>query len=171
VVASLRAGAPIASDPESDEVVGASRRMSRTSRSGGPETTALWAVETLADHAEPPGAVLLAGSVDLPNGQLARWQETRSTEWLLDADVRQVAEALAALGNPVRLRLLREVVNGKTTVQELAATDGIGATGQVYHHLRQLTAAGWVRRASNGRYEIPVARVVPLLGAILAART
>ena len=115
--------------------------------------------------------MLLAGSVDLPNGQLARWQETRSTEWLLDADLREIAEALAALGNPVRLRLLREVINGRTTVQELAATDGIGTTGQVYHHLRQLTAAGWVRRASGGGYEIPIARIVPLLGTILAART
>ncbi len=154
-----------------DRVAALERDRATKEEPGGPATTALWAVEALANHAEPPGAVLLAGSVDLPNGQLARWQETRSTEWLLDADLREIAEALAALGNPVRLRLLREVINGRTTVQELAATDGIGTTGQVYHHLRQLTAAGWVRRASGGGYEIPIARIVPLLGTILAART
>jgi hypothetical protein len=134
-----------------------------------PEANALWALDVLADQLEPPGGVLLVGNVDLPNGQRARWQQTRATPLLIDADLQQAAEVLAALGSPIRLRLLREVMGGRTTVQQLAATEGIGTTGQVYHHLRQLTASGWLQRTSGGAYEIPLARVVPLLGAILAA--
>jgi hypothetical protein len=54
-------------------------------------------------------------------------------------------------------------------VQDLTGLDGVGTSGQVYHHLRLLTAAGWVRAQGGGRYEVPVARTVPLLGALLAA--
>ena len=135
-----------------------------------PEQDALWALEVLADHLDPPGGVLLVGHVDLENGQRARWQQTRTTSQLVDADLREVADVLAALGSPIRLRLLREVIAGRTTVGQLADTEGIGTTGQVYHHLRQLTATGWLRRTSGGNYEIPLARVVPLLGVILAAQ-
>src|SRR5690606_18106539 len=82
---------------------------------------------------------------------------------LLGADWTEEADVLVALGHPVRLRLLQRVLGGATTVAELVDTDGVGTSGQVYHHLRQLTAAGWLRALGGGRYEVPVARVVPLL--------
>ncbi len=50
----------------------------------------------------------------------------------------------------------------------LVGIDGFGTSGQLYHHLRQLVAAGWLRTAGRGRYEVPPARVVPLL-VVLAA--
>ncbi|MCX4508639.1 hypothetical protein OG402_17600 [Streptomyces anulatus] len=53
---------------------------------------------------------------------------------------------------------------------ELAALDEAGTTGQIYHHLRQLTGAGWLHAAGRGRYEIPPVRVVPLLVVLTAAR-
>jgi hypothetical protein len=40
----------------------------------------------------------------------------------------------------------------------------------VYHHLRQLTSAGWLRSAARGRYVVPPERVVPLLTVVAAAR-
>ncbi|WP_051715621.1 hypothetical protein [Streptomyces bikiniensis] len=45
-----------------------------------------------------------------------------------------------------------------------------GTTGQIYHHLRQLTGAGRLHTSGRGRYEVPAARVVPLLMALTAAR-
>ena len=71
----------------------------------------------------------------------------------------------------MRLRLLLAVLGGTATVHDLASIDGIGTKGQVYHHLRQLTGAGWLRRTGGNVYEVPMPRVVPLLGAILCAQT
>jgi hypothetical protein len=78
------------------------------------------------------------------------------------------AGALAALGNPVRLTLLQEIVRGRDTVAALSEVDGLGTSGQIYHHLRQLTAEGWLHSPSRGTFAVPPPRVVALL-AILEA--
>ncbi|MER5869985.1 winged helix-turn-helix domain-containing protein [Streptomyces sp. NPDC002044] len=129
------------------------------------------------------GGVLFTGAVTLPTGERYEWQQAAVTGSLLggaahDASEEEAhggaggagtAESLAALGSPVRLRLLREILAGRRTAAELTALDGVGTSGQVYHHLRQLTAAGWVHPVGRGRHEVPGARVVPLLVLLSAA--
>jgi DNA-binding transcriptional ArsR family regulator len=83
-------------------------------------------------------------------------------------DWAEFAGALAALGSPVRLRLLQEIVRGRATVSALSEVEGLGTSGQIYHHLRQLTAEGWLRSPSRGTFSVPPSRVVALL-AILEA--
>ncbi|MEU6702493.1 ArsR/SmtB family transcription factor [Streptomyces wuyuanensis] len=133
-----------------------------------------WALEglrgRLARAEAETGGVLFTGAVRLPTGERYEWQIGALTEELLDGDWSDLADSFAALGNPVRLRLLREIVGGRRTAAELAELEGLGTTGQIYHHLRQLTAAGWLHTAGRGRYEVPGARVVPLLVALAAAR-
>lgn len=109
------------------------------------------------------GAVLLTGTVQLPTGERADWQEGFSTESLLDADWSLCAETLAALGHPIRLVLLREVLRGTKTAAELGTIEELSTSGQLYHHLRPLLGAGWLRTLGRGRYEVPAPRVVPLL--------
>ena len=79
-----------------------------------------------------------------------------------------VAPALAALGSPIRLTLLREIVRGQATVNSLSQVEGLGTSGQIYHHLRHLTAEGWLHTPSRGTFAIPPARATAL-NAILAA--
>lgn len=152
-----------------------------------------WALEGLKQQLMGAGAadggVLYAGAVRLPTGERYEWQYGALTEQLLDdvedpggvagaeegqapagTDWAGIAEALAALGHPVRLRLLREILGGRRTAAELAALDHTGTTGQIYHHLRQLTGAGWLHMKGRGRYEVPGARVVPLLVVLTAAK-
>lgn len=43
-------------------------------------------------------------------------------------------------------------------------------SGQLYHHLRQLVSAGWLRATSRGSYAVPPDRVIPLLTILTAAR-
>ncbi|MDN0199494.1 helix-turn-helix domain-containing protein [Streptomyces sp. S.PNR 29] len=126
--------------------------------------------EQLAEVRAADGGVLFTGAVRLPTGEHYEWQHGVLTEGLLDDDWTGAAESFAALGHPVRLRLLREVVGGRRTAAELAELDEIGTTGQIYHHLRQLTGAGWLHTTGRGRYEVPAGRVVPLLVALSAAR-
>ncbi|MEU9941963.1 ArsR/SmtB family transcription factor [Streptomyces lavendulae] len=141
-----------------------------------------WALEGWKERLPALGAdtggVLFTGAVTLPTGERYEWQQAAPTTALLDdgpdgpdggTDGSRTADSLAALGNPVRLRLLREILAGRRTAAELTALDGVGTSGQVYHHLRQLTAAGWLHTTGRGRHEVPGARVVPLLVLMSAA--
>lgn len=130
----------------------------------------LWALEGLRARVPEPGAVMLVGDVRLPDGRIAQWQEAAGTDDLVHGEWDAVSDALAALGHPVRLRLIQQVLQGVGTVQELTGTDGVRTSGQVYHHLRLLVSAGWLRALGGGRYEVPVARIVPLLAVLLGAR-
>ncbi|MFJ8645149.1 ArsR/SmtB family transcription factor [Streptomyces sp. NPDC093546] len=139
-----------------------------------PQESDFWALEglkaQLAEAGAPDGGVLFTGAIRLPTGEQYEWQDGALTERQLGEDWTEAAESFAALGHPLRLRLLREIVGGRRTAAELALLEEIGTTGQIYHHLRQLTGAGWLHTAGRGRYEVPAGRVVPLLVALAAAR-
>ena len=128
----------------------------------------VWALEALRERQPPGGAVLVTGTVALPDGEAYEWQETRASGDLLDDDWTERAGAFAALAHPVRLAILRAVVLGARTVPDLKELPGMGTSGQTYHHLRLLLNSGWLRSAGRGRYVVPPERVVPLLAAYAA---
>jgi len=128
-----------------------------------------WALNGLKERLDPPGGILFAGMVQVAAGPVA-WQITLPTDDLMERDWAPNAASLAALGHPVRLSLLHAILGGATTVGELSAGEGMGTTGQLYHHLGQLIAAGWLLSGGRGTYTIPVERVVPLLVIIGASR-
>lgn len=162
------------------------RRMAALERAAGGGQPSLgdgdfWALDGLKDQLEQvgkaaaDGGVLFTGAVKLPAGERHEWQYGALTAGLLGTDEdrpdwAEAAEPLAALGHPVRLRLLREILAGRRTVAELAGLHETGTTGQIHHHLRLLTGAGWLQTKGRGRYEVPGARVVPLLVMLTAAR-
>jgi len=126
------------------------------------ESEPFWALNEL-ERRHPDGAVLYAGSVPTPDGPV-RWQMGHSSAALMDEDWTVHASTLAALGHPSRLQILQAVARGEAhTAADLAQAEGLGTTGQIYHHLRQLVAAGWLRSTTRGRHEVPPERVVPLL--------
>ncbi len=130
-----------------------------------------WALEGLRARLDDPrGGVVFTGSVELEEGVPHRWQLGATTEALLDTDWAELAPALDALASPVRLQLLKLVATGTSRTGELTAAEGIGTSGQVHHHLRQLVAAGWLRSRGRGSYEVPPTRIVPLLVVLLAAQ-
>jgi hypothetical protein len=134
---------------------------------GGDES--LWALRGLQERIDDPaGAVLLTGSVELQPDKQYRWQEGATTTSLLESDWSELAPALDALAHPVRLQLLQLVMNGTDRTAQLGEAEGLGTSGQLHHHLRQLVAAGWLRSAGRGSYEIPATRVVPLLVVLTA---
>ncbi|MYT92634.1 helix-turn-helix domain-containing protein [Streptomyces sp. SID8359] len=114
--------------------------------------------------------VVFAGSVAGPDGEPVEWERSEATESVLGSDWSETAETLGALGHPVRLRLIQALAEGRTAVTELMELEGLGTTGQIYHHLRQLVSAGWLETAGGGRYRIPPSRLVPLLVVVAGAR-
>lgn len=145
-------------------------RVSVAEPGGAVPPDLFWALEGLRERTSAPGAVVIVGDVELPDGRTAGWQLGAGVEDLLDDTWEALAEVYAALGHPVRLRLLREALRGRGTARELSGLEGMGTTGQVYHHLRQLVAAGWLRVRDGGHHEVPAERVVPLLTTILGGR-
>lgn len=135
-----------------------------------PAPNPYFALDALKQALPDPGGVVFAGAVSLPGDRRAEWQYGLTTEVLLDEAWAGRAEAIGALGHPSRLQIVQEVLLGMATVAELSQIEGIATSGQVYHHLRTLIAAGWLQTTSRGRYEVPVTRIVPLLALILAAR-
>ncbi len=135
-----------------------------------PEAGAFWALAGLRERTADPGAVLFTGTVTVPGGEHYEWQEGQLVETLLADDWAQSAATLAALAHPVRLLLLQQILSGVRTAADLGRHEQLGTTGQLYHHLRQLVAAGWLRTSVRGQYAVPAERIVPLLTLLAAAR-
>ena len=84
----------------------------------------------------------------------------------LDGSVR----VLAALASLPRLALYRAVLDHPATSAELMKAASLNTTGQLYHHLRELIAAGLIAQEGRDRYalvpeRLPAARTI--LGAAL----
>ncbi len=141
-------------------------------RSGPTGATAetFWILEGLEQRVGPR-AVAYAGSLVRDDGPV-RWQLTHDSEQLVELDWTTLAPALSALGHPARLRILQLIARREAdTAADLADTQSLGSTGQIYHHLRQLVAAGWLRATTKGRHEVPPERLVPLLVVLAACTT
>lgn len=129
-----------------------------------------FALEALRQHVSGRGEVVFAGIVrGEGEGNTLEWQQGLPVERLDNADWARRSTSLDALGNPVRLQLLHAVWNGTTTVAGLAERSDFGTTGQIYHHVNLLVAAGWLSAVRRGHYAIPPERVVPLLVILTAA--
>jgi len=142
------------------------RRKAPPQPSADPE---LWALEALAFRGID--GVTYAGHVNVPQHGTLGWQITLPTSSVTGQRWTDAAPVLAALGHPVRLELLRAVLNGLGTTQELSTVTTVGTTGQLYHHLRELQAAGWVMTPTRGQYRVPAERVVPLLTILVCTNT
>lgn len=114
------------------------------------------------------GEVVYGGIATVPTGEQFLWQRHASVQQQFKSDWTLFVDVIAALGHPVRLTLLKLILEGKTSKAELETNGGLGTSGQLYHHLKTLQEAGWVRSLERGHYHVPGERVVPLL-AILAA--
>lgn len=129
-----------------------------------------WVLTGLQERYPDDDVVLYGGTMSTEGGGY-RWQYGLPTQTVLDGDFADAAPALTALAHPVRLALLQAVLTGTHTTADLAALPGLGTSGQVYHHLNQLTSAGWLRSPRRGRWEVPGERTIPLLALIMAATT
>lgn len=168
-IAALEAAAPPTAAPPTAAAPTAAPRTAAAGHAAEDHGDALWALHGLRSRAGVRSVVLFTGTVTRPEGARYEWQEGADVDDLLAAESWDaLTGALSALAHPARLNVLREVLSGRNTASALAA-EGSGTSGQLYHHLRQLTSAGWLRAAGRGRYEIPAVRVIPLLTILAAA--
>jgi len=99
------------------------------------------------------GIVAFSGSYTDAGEREYRWQREKSADDLLAQDDEAVARVLAALGHRQRLALLKAILDQSATAAELIDRLGLTSTGQAYHHLNTLQAAGLIRQGNRGRFE------------------
>jgi DNA-binding transcriptional ArsR family regulator len=126
-----------------------------------------WALSALKQQLPPPGGVVFAGSVQVGAGDV-EFQWGRPTEHLEETDWAEHAETVSALGHPLRLAILRRLLDGEHTVAQLVDELELASTGVAYHHLSALQGGGWVTSPRRGTWAIPPSRVIPLLTIVLA---
>ena len=119
-----------------------------------------------ADRGER-GFVEYGGSVDF--GGPVDWTIRYSAAAVRDLPVQDRVDVLAALGHPVRRALVEALLDGPRSGAELADAVGLTSQGQLYHHMRALTAAKVVEQHGRGTYRVPAAKVIPLLVIMTAA--
>ncbi len=152
-----------------------------TGQAGGfpdPAVDRFWALDVLRRRTGAPfedgdvaGSVAFAGVANAPGVGAAIWQEEHPLPALLAGSWADAAGVLSALGHPVRLELIRRLLAGAHTTQELSEIPDLGTSGQLYHHLRELQAAGLVVQRRRNDYGVPTDRVVLCLVLVAAAKS
>lgn len=158
------------------DLLEAGRSPSGPAGAPSPRADQLWAVEVLQGRHGPPfevddarGSIVYAGALETAaTGSLA-WQIERPLPALLDHPWDLGSGVLAALSHPVRLEILRRLLGGMHTSQELQSIANLGTSGQLYHHLRELQAHGLIVSPRRNQYLIPAQKIVPCLVIVAAA--
>jgi hypothetical protein len=164
-------------------VAGLARRVARLEKAAAPARpapaseapTAIALVDRLrrlkGDAYEAPGvrgAVAYAGAARFGEREHL-WVREHGLPAVLGLEPARLARALATLGHPARLALVHALLRGPAGSQELQEVLGVSSAGPLYHHLKDLIAAGIVVQARRNVYEIPAHHVVPLLTVLAAA--
>lgn len=126
-----------------------------------PRDTAL-ATELLGRVGAGPGAVVFAGAGQV-GGDTVSWQRERGWDEVRARVDDTTARVLGALGNIVRLRIVSVLLAGPATTAQLTQRLDQPSSGQLFHHLRELIAAGLVHQPVRGTYAIRHQNVIALL--------
>lgn len=132
-----------------------------------PPSSPLWALKTLKAQLPDRGGVVYAVAATVDRGHF-EYQWGRPTEHLLAQDWSELANPLNALGHPLRLAILRLLLEEDRTVAQLVDLLHLGSSGIAYHHLSALQAGGWVASPQRGTWSILPARTCSLLTIITA---
>lgn len=117
---------------------------------------------------EDEPAVVYAGSGQFGARRMAIRQRKTLGEVLAVAP-ESVAPVFAGLANPARIALLYALVHGPRTSQQLREVLDAGSVGQLYHHLRELLAAGLIVQPARSVYQIPPGKIIAVCVAVSAA--
>jgi DNA-binding transcriptional ArsR family regulator len=120
------------------------------------------------DGADAGGSVVYAGAGPWADGTVA-WQIGRGWTDIREAGADAIASLFGALANPYRIRILRELVTGPVTTSELGIRLDQPSSGRLFHHLKELLAAGVIYQPERGTYAIRREDVIPMLAALSCA--
>lgn len=122
-----------------------------------------------ADGDAVEAATVVYGGAGPWQGRTVAWQMVRDWEDVLSASGDAVATVLSALANGTRIRIVAELLRGPVATGELAERLEQPSSGQLFHHLKGLLAAGVIHQPVRGTYAIRTQHAVPILAVLSAA--
>ncbi len=151
-----QAGSPAATPPPLPQADGSLIEQMRARRGPPYETE------------QTRGAITYAGAVELQGAEYI-WQVERPVPGLLQLEAEGIARVIAALGSPQRILLLRALLNGQHSSQQLQEALDVSSAGQLYHHLKELLAAGIIEQRGRNNYRLDPRKIVPFLTLLAVA--
>ncbi len=103
------------------------------------------------------------------NGAPLAWRMEHSWDAVRTLAGDSAARVLGALSSTMRLRVVAALLEQPHTTAELVERLEQPSSGQLFHHLRELLAAGIVHQPVRGTYALRRQDVVPLLALLAAA--
>lgn len=139
-------------------------------RGTGAGTDELALVGGLVEAAAAGGGatVVIAGAGPWEGGTVA-WEMRRSWEDVRGSRSAAAAAVFAALASPTRVEIVRALLDGPLSTSDLTTRIDASSTGRLFHHLKELLAAGLVHQPVRGTYALRRTHVVPLLAALSCA--
>jgi DNA-binding HxlR family transcriptional regulator len=140
-----------------------------------PERSPAAPTEAPADRSQPEkekGGVrgTLAFTAVLHVGlRRVRMKQEQDLSAVADVEPTSVSRVFAALGSPFRILLLRALLDGPRTSQELQGELDVGPAGQLYHHLKELLAAGLIVQQKRSVYALRDQKAVQVCIALVIA--
>lgn len=108
----------------------------------------------ICTHAEESGASGLVTYMGVfsSGGRQANWikNEVNADDLLRAVEDRTPERVLACVGSNERLNILIALLKKPMTVAEIVKKCGFGSTGQAYHHMKPLLAAGIIAEGEEG---------------------
>lgn len=108
----------------------------------------------MCTHAEESGASGLVTYMGVfsSGGRQANWikNEVNADDLLRAVEDRTPERVLACVGSNERLNILIALLKKPMTVAEIVKKCGFGSTGQAYHHMKPLLAAGIIAEGEDG---------------------
>lgn len=108
----------------------------------------------MCTHAEESGASGLVTYMGVfsSGGRQANWikNEVNADDFLRAVEDRTPERVLACVGSNERLNILIALLKKPMTVAEIVKKCGFGSTGQAYHHMKPLLAAGIIAEGEEG---------------------
>lgn len=124
--------------------------------------------ESLEEREGLQGMLSCEGSVQFAE-QDVRWRQRQALQSIFAASPEALAQLFAALSSPHRIIILRTLCEGPRTSQQLQELLGMGSAGQLYHHLKELLAAGLILQRGRSAYTIEPTKVIPVCIALMMA--
>jgi DNA-binding transcriptional ArsR family regulator len=114
------------------------------------------------------GIVKLDGIFRSSGDEGHMWNLEKSAADLLQVDDGVAEKVLSALGNRVRIRILKAILRSPCTANQLVEKLGMNTTGKAYHHLNLLENADLIHKDEAGLYRFRGHRVSGFFAALFA---
>ncbi len=130
-------------------------------------------VQALEAPATPPdgperGVVSYTGMVEVGAATYG-WTIELGVNVVQQASPEHLASIVSALGSVPRIQIVRALLNGPMSSHQLQDALGMASAGPLYHHLKELVAAGIVEQPGRSDYRLAPKRVIPTLVILTAA--